>query len=176
MTTNDPAQQLQGTQEFQDLTVQGEVKAGSLNVSGQATVTALKVTGTATIQNLVVTTAKVTGDLTVGGHIISAGDAPTITAGPAVCAGATATIGGTDTAGLITLVTPAGCSANGKLATVTFNKHFGSTPRVSLTPGNALAIGAYVDSDATSTTSFDIATPNATQTSTTYKWYYQAIQ
>ncbi len=139
----------------------------------------INITGNATIKNLVVTDNLTTTQLTVNGHIISGGGAPTVSLGADACSGSSVSVSGTDTAGLITLTTGAGCTADGKLATVSFNKAFGATPRVTLTPASADAasVKSYVDSGSATTTNFSIATSSSSLNgSTVYKWYYQVIQ
>jgi len=139
----------------------------------------INVTGTLTAKNLVVTNNLTTAQLTVNGHIISSGGAPTVTVGGGACTGTTASISGTDTAGLITLTTGSDCNATGNLATLTFNKPFGATPRVTLTPASADAasVKSYIDSDAATADKFSIATQTTSLSgSAVYKWYYQVIQ
>lgn len=151
----------------------------SLNVSGTTTLSDLKVTGSATIASLTVTNNLITAALTVNGHIMTGGGAPTITAGLATCVSPTATISGTDTAGLITVTTNSGCTNSGDIAKITFNQAFTAAPRVTLTPANAnsASLKTYVNSDTITPASFTIATPTSTiNGSTIYKWFYQVIQ
>jgi hypothetical protein len=79
-----------------------------------------------------------TGNLTVGGHIISTGSAPASVVGN-VAAGATFTAGSTDTAGQITT---AGADTT---VTVTFHTAFANAPQVVISAGNhaaAVAVAA----------------------------------
>lgn len=126
-----------------------------------------------TVQNLVVT-----ADLTVNGHIVSGGSAPTIAAGTAACTTPTVSIAGTDTAGIITVTTGTGCAATGKLAAITFATAFGAAPKVTLTPALAASatLQSYIDSATIATTAFDLNTGTAPADATTYKWFYQVIQ
>jgi len=126
-----------------------------------------------TVQNLVVT-----ADLTVNGHIISGGSAPTIAAGAAACTTPTVSISGTDTSGLITVTTGTGCAANGKLATITFSTAFGAAPNVTLTPAeaNSATLQSYIDNATIATTTFDLDTGTTPASSTTHKWFYHVIQ
>jgi hypothetical protein len=135
----------------------------------------LDVNGTLNVVGL----ATFASSITVNGHIISGGSAPTIAAGTAACTTPTVSVAGKDTAGLITITTGTGCAGTGKLATITFNTAFGAAPRVTLTPAtsNAVGLGSYVDSGTISTTTFDLGIISATPAnSTTYKWYYHVIQ
>lgn len=145
---------------------------------------------TATIANLTVSKhAEFLGDLVVhgntsvvsilvNGHIITGGGTPTTKTADGVCSDASVTVEGTDTAGLLTVTTPAGCTSSGDIANVTFSKAFDKAPRVTLTPANAnaSALKTYVDSDAITPSSFTLATPTAVDGSKTYRWYYQVLQ
>jgi len=162
-----------------NLSVTGTAQFADLNVSGAATLTSLTVTGSATIHGkLTVLDSIETTSITVNGHIISGGSAPTIVAGTTACTAPAVSVAGTDTAGTITVTTGTACAGAGKLATVTFANAFGAAPRVTLTPASSLAAGltTYIDNDTTSTTAFDLSTNTAPANSTTYKWYYQVIQ
>jgi hypothetical protein len=131
-----------------------------------------------------VTNLTVTATLTVNGHIVTGGTAPTIAAGTAACTTPTISIVGTDTAGLITVTTGTGCTVGGKLGTVSFATAFGAAPRVSLTSAtaNAPSLQAFIDSGTISTSAFDLGTgqvsgtPVVAVSSTTYKWYYSVLQ
>lgn len=130
---------------------------------------------TITVANLIVT-----GTLTVNGHIVTGGNAPTIAANDALCTNVTDTIAGNDESGVITLSTSgSGCIKGSKLVTVTFNKPYDTAPRVTLTAGNAgsAALQTFVNSDTISTTSFELdMLPTILNANTTYKWYYQIVQ
>ena len=126
-----------------------------------------------TVQNLVVSV-----NLTVNGHIVSGGSAPTIAAGAAACTTPTVSIAGTDTAGLITVTTGTGCASVGKLAGVTFATAYGAAPQVTLTPAlaNSATLQSYIDSATIATTTFDLNTGTTPTSTTTYKWFYHVIQ
>ena len=151
----------------------------SLNVGGDTTLNNLTVTGNAAAANLTVTGALVTQSLEVNGHITTGGNPPTVAGDLKACSGQSATISGTDTAGLITLTTSSSCAVAGNLLDVTFANAFTKAPNISLTPADAeaAALSTYVNSDTTSTTGFTVSTSAATTGSgKTYKWYYQVIQ
>jgi hypothetical protein len=157
----------------------GSADLSSLNVSGATTLNDLTVTGTATVASLTVTNTIVTEDITVNGHIVTGGTTPTIATGTAACVGSTATISGTDTAGLITITTGTSCPGIGKLATLTFASAYGAAPRVSLTPAGVSAahLYTYIDNKTINSAAFDLDVALGTvNTSTTYRWYYQVIQ
>ncbi len=128
-------------------------------------------------QNVVIANGKT---LTLNGHIITAGTAPTIAAGAAACTTPTVSVVGNDTTGVITVTTGTGCAAGGELGTVTFNSAYGAAPRITLTPATdtAAALPTYIDDATISITTFKLNTPAATVPvdSTTYKWYYHVIQ
>ncbi|MDQ5953679.1 MAG: hypothetical protein QG647_415, partial [Patescibacteria group bacterium] len=125
-------------------TIQGTLNvAGNLNVTGPVTLSSLTVTGDVNIGgNLTVKDISV-ANLTINGHIITAGDTPTIVAGAAAGAEDTiaqipapvATVDGNDTSGTITIVAGAN-TLPGDLVEVTFNSPFSKTPRVVLNAGN----------------------------------------
>jgi hypothetical protein len=130
--------------------------------------------------NMIITVTKlnVTGNITVGGHIITGGTAPSIAAGPAACTTPTLAVNGNDTSGTITVTTGTGCASNGILATLTFNTAFGVAPHVILTPGDSgsLALGAYAKNSTVSTTSFQLGTNATPANSTVYQWNYLVVQ
>ncbi len=172
---NDPSQNMQGTTQFQDVNVQGTLTAANINVTGTATIHNLSVTGSATITNLAVTDLT-TAALTINGHIVTGGGKPVVT--NMTCSGTDVDVDGTDTTGLITVTTPAGCNNDGDIANIAFAKAFTKVPHITISPANANAssLKTYVDSDAITPTSFTIATPTNIDGSKTYKWYYQVLQ
>lgn len=167
-------------------TIQGTLNVvGNLNVSGPTTLASLTVTGDVNIGgNLTVQNVQV-ANITVNGHIITAGNAPVAVAG--VAAGAedilnniaspTVQITGNDTSGTITVVAGANTTAD-ELAKVTFNNPFASKPRVIFSPANrdSTKLGAYYDSNATTNTSFSIMTDQAPQPGKTYTFTYWITQ
>jgi len=123
----------------------------------------------------------VSGTVTAEGHIVTAGNAPTITADSAAACGgtATATLSGDDTAGTVSVTTGSGsCSGTGDLVTVTFSSTYGAAPRVTLTPDSASAqqLGAYNDRSVILSTAFTLATGSTPSPDTTYSWDYQVLQ
>jgi hypothetical protein len=79
-----------------------------------------------------------TGTMT-GPHYASNGSAPTVTVGPAAGTGATATVAGTDTAGVISLVTGAGPST-GLLLTVAYTSSYPTGSVVIVNAANPAAL------------------------------------
>jgi hypothetical protein len=125
-----------------------------------------------------VTALATTGNLTVGGHIISSGSAPTIVAGAAACTAPTVNVTGNDSAGTITITTGAGCAGGGRLATITFAAAFGAIPHATLTAGNgnAQTLGAYTDNSAATTAHFTLDTATGAANTTSYVWNYLVVQ
>jgi len=110
---------------------------GGLNATGPTTIDSLTVTTDALIKgNLTVQGNLSVNNLTVNGHIITAGNTPTAISGLAAGTGATVQIQGNDTAGTITITTGPG-AVSGSLVEVTFAQAYGKAPKVVLTPGNA---------------------------------------
>ncbi|HEV8189515.1 MAG TPA: hypothetical protein VGP83_17300 [Pyrinomonadaceae bacterium] len=127
------------------------------------------------------------GNLTITGHIISGGVAPTIAIAAGAGSGASCTISGTDSAGIITLTTGTGPTAAVTQLTVTFHTAYGSSPLplVMLSPG--LTNGTYTIATTSlaptqqpwvslSGTAFQlVANSSALAASTTYQWQYLII-
>jgi hypothetical protein len=138
----------------------------SMNVSGNVTVGGtLTVTGLASV-----------GSLLVNGHVITAGATPAVEAQAAAGTGASVTISGNDTAGVITIVAGSDPGAD-NLAKIIFNKAYGKAPEVALTPvGKGSAkLQAYIDGATTSAFMVGAAgdVPVAGQT---YTFNYHTLQ
>ena len=136
----------------------------SLNVTGEATLGSLTVTGS----------AKFAGNIIVGGHIITQGDAPQADVDEASGTGAAASIEGNDTAGSLSLT--AGTDiAPGKAIKVTFNKPFTNKPVVQLTPANdsAAKIKYFVEATADG---FQITFIDQPEAGVTYKLNYWTVE
>lgn len=106
----------------------------SVNIVGN-----LSVGGTLSVRNFQASSLTSDTTLTIGGHIITRGNAPGATAGPGVGSGGTVSISGNDASGTIAVNTGVG-AAGGLLATITFTRAYSSTPHVVVTP-----IGNYVN-------------------------------
>ena len=182
--TNNTTSMLQGTglSIAGDTLLDGKVDiTGALNVNGLTTLTDLVVTGNATITGTLTVNNIIANNLTINGHIITAGNTPTVTVGTA--AGTSdpqnnipspqVSIEGNDTAGTITIVAGANTTA-GTVAEVAFSTPFAKTPEVVLSPSNqeASVVGIYRDA---STGTFKVILKNPPTTGSTYKVGYFVI-
>jgi hypothetical protein len=158
---------------------------GSLNVSGGTTLNDLTVNGNTvfngnlSVQNITV------ANITINGHIITAGNTPTATIGtgagtadlPNNIPAPQVTIEGNDTSGTITIVAGAN-TVDGELAKVTFTNPFGAKPRIVFSPANrdSAKLGAYYDSSLTTNNSFSIMADQAPQAGKTYTFTYFIVE
>ncbi|HEX7259458.1 MAG TPA: hypothetical protein VF272_00830 [Candidatus Saccharimonadia bacterium] len=113
--------------------------AGNINARGSATVGGnLSVSGTFAAGTISAQTLTISQTLTVNGHIVSGGSAPSISATTRIGGGGVASISGNDTAGTISITTGTtpncGPSGNGQWATISFSRPFSSVPKVVLSP------------------------------------------
>lgn len=134
-----------------------------------------------TVTALMPTTAGVPATVSANHFVSKDGATPTVTVGGGLGTGATASIAGTDTRGVLTITTGAAPSAAGLVATVTYTSAFtGAAPRLVISPNNdtaaALSGGSQVYLDAFQLASWNIRCGSvALAASTTYKWLYHAI-
>lgn len=113
------------------LTVNNSVNIAS-NLSVGGTVSAATLSGRSIVS---------TSTITVGGHIVTAGLAPSLSGGVSLGSGGTLTISGNDAAGTVAINVGVGMSSGGIVANVTFRTPYSTTPHVVITPiGN---IGTY---------------------------------
>lgn len=93
----------------------------------------LAVGGTLTTRTFQANNLTSENTLTVGGHIVTAGLAPSVGRGPATGSNGTVSISGNDTSGTVAVNTGTG-AGNGLLAQVAFRTSFAATPRVVVSP------------------------------------------
>lgn len=107
----------------------------NVNITGNAAIG-----GTLSVRNFQASSLTSDTTLTIGGHIISRGNAPTVTVGGGVGQNGTVSIGGSDAAGTVAVNTGVGASG-GIVANVRFARAYSATPRVVVT-----AVGAGLGS------------------------------
>lgn len=184
--------QVGGTAALTDLTVSGASSLAQLSVSKNLSVTgtaaiqgaatiagSLQVNGTGTFSGafsapqITTSSFQLNGDLVLTHHITAGGPTPGRSTGTALGSGGTATVGGSDTSGSVTINTgsspPAGC-----FITVNFNQHYNATPHVLVTPVGSAAGGLdyYVNR---STTSFSICDATAPPAGSSFGFDYFVV-
>lgn len=176
-----PGITVSGTSNFEDIQVANNLSiAGSAAVQGNMSVQGeLTVSGTASFGGpisapaLNIDNLTLASDLTLNRHISTGGGTPNVTPGGAVGSGGTVSIGGSDTAGTVTINIGGGPVA-GVMANVTFVNGFGRTPHVVITPigSGASTLGYYI----TRTQSgFSIATSTAPPAATSFSFDYIVV-
>jgi cytoskeletal protein CcmA (bactofilin family) len=180
-----------GTLSIPSITVGGQATVGQLGVNGglnvggdttlqgQLTVQKnLAVTGSASfgslnVSSLALTTLQLKGDINLNQHIVTSGGVPGRTNGTALGSGGSASVGGSDTAGTVTINTggspPAGC-----FITVNFAKGFSNTPHVVISPSNSQAAGLQYYTNR-SNSGFSVCTANVPAASSTYIFDYVVV-
>lgn len=137
VTVEGPAR-LQGTVTIsQLLTVDNNV-----NISNN-----LSVDGTLSASQIRTSDLVSRGKIKAGGHIISGGGKPTVSPGPALGSGGTASISGNDTAGTVQ-VSASQFTEGGIVARVNFRNTYPSTPYIAVTSVDRTAGDVYVQRNA----------------------------
>ena len=130
----------------------------------------------ATIGTLTVTSsAEFKSDITIDGHIITAGGQPTSQAQAAAGGSAYVAVDGTDTTGTITITTGSS-PTSGDLAKIIFSKTYGHSPHIVLSASNDKAAGLRFFKGNTSTTDFMFNALDTPQANTTYTFDYFIAQ
>ena len=140
-----------------DLAVQGAVTiAKSLQVNGGGTFS-----GALSSPQITTTNFQLNGDLVLTHHVIAGGPSPNLTRGSALGGGGTASVGGSDTAGSVSINLGSGPSA-GCFATIEFATKYNSPPHVLLTPvgSSAAVLDYYVTRTSTSFSICDASVPS----------------
>lgn len=116
-------------------------------------------------------------DLAITGHIITTGSAPGVAVGADIgTSPGTPTISGNDTAGQVTIISGTSPTADGAMATITFNAAYAVAPKgVVLTPLNAdsVAAGVFVTNIGTSSLTVRFHTPADGKS---YQYSYLIVQ
>jgi hypothetical protein len=100
----------------------------NVNVSGN-----LAVGGTLSVGALHISSGTIDSNLTIGGHIITRGSAPSVSRGSATGSNGSVSISGNDASGTVAVNAGTG-AGNGMVATVTFRNRYNITPHVVVTP------------------------------------------
>jgi hypothetical protein len=158
------------------LNVSGNITGGSLTVTGAATVVSLHVTGDTTIDGTLTVGSVVTADITINGHVITAGNAPVATAAVAAGTGATVSVDGNDTAGTITVTTGADGIAAGDLADIAFSKVYAKAPRIIMSGQDDNSVNARIFPSGKTSGGFSLSAGQALSPSTTYTFDYFIAQ
>lgn len=179
-SVNLPGLTVSGTSSFDQIQANKLSVNGDVGVNGTLSVQAnLSVAGGGTFggqvsaPRLVVQDLQLSGNLTFTRHIDAGGPTPGISKGTALGSGGTASVGGTDTAGTVSISTGGGPGA-GCFATVTFSASFGGTPHVTITPVGSAAGGLnwYINR---SSSSFSVCTANPAPAGANFAFDYIVI-
>lgn len=171
-----------GSTSLNSLAVNGDASAASLNLSQNLTVVgstrlqgpvtmdqlltvnnnvsvigSLSVGGTLSARNFQASSLTSDTTLTIGGHILTRGSAPGISAGGGVGSSGTVSISGNDAAGTIAVNVGVG-AVSGTLAQVSFRAQYGNTPKVVVTPVGRSAGNFYINR---TTSGFSIVSSSA---------------
>lgn len=152
-----------------DGSVQGQFNIqGNLSVTGSATFS-----GAVSVAQLTVGSLDLSGTLTFTHHITAGGTTPSRSYGSALGSGGSASIGGSDTAGSISINTGSSPSI-GCFVTITFSTPFNATPHIVVTPigSSAAGIQYYVNR---STTSFSVCSASTPPASASFGFDYIAF-
>lgn len=177
---NLPGITVSGTSSFDQIAANKAVIAGDATVQGTLSVQKnLTLAGGATFggpisaPQITAQSIHLTSDLNITRHIDAGGPTPGKTDGTALGAGGTSSVGGTDTAGTVTINT-GGSPSVGCFVTINFANKFNSTPHVVITPvgSAAAALNYYINRN---TTSFSICTTNAAPPGQNFAFDYIVI-
>ena len=161
---------------FSVVNVSGNTSTQSLTVSGAATVGSLQVVGSATVGSLTVSgMAQFNGGITVNGHVVTGGNAPTVQVQGSAGSGAVVTISGNDTMGTVVIVTGSSPVA-GDITKVVFSQAYGAPPRVVMSPSNDKAAGLRYFRGITDVNSFMLNFIDNPVANTTYQYDYFVAQ
>lgn len=177
---NLPGITVSGTSTFDQVQANRLAVAGDTSVQGtlsvQRNITAVggaSFGGAISAPQLNVQTLQLGGDLSINRHINAGGPTPSATNGTALGIGGTASVGGTDTAGTVTINTGSSPGV-GCFLTVTFATKFNGTPHVIITPVGSAATGLnyYINR---SSAAFSICATNAAPDGQSFAFDYIVI-
>lgn len=144
-----------GTARFQGQAVFSQLTTinNNLNVAGS-----LSVGGSFASKTFEASDLRAGQVLSIGGHVITEGSPPSMIEGStALGSGGTASVNGTDTAGIVAVNIGTGSGA-GLIGSVTFNRAYSETPSVVVSPVGHPMPGLYVNR---TTTGFTVSTSSA---------------
>jgi hypothetical protein len=129
--------------------------------------------GPVSAPQLTAQTLQLTNDLQITKHIDAGGGSPSKSDGTALGSGGTASLGGTDTAGTVTINT-GGSPAAGCFVNVSFAIKFSGTPHVVVTPIGSGGAGLAYYVNRTSS-GFSICTATPAPTGQSFSFDYMVI-
>jgi hypothetical protein len=134
-----------GTSKFQGAVVMSQLLTvnNNVNIAGS-----LAVGGVLTVNSFHTASLVVDSTITVGGHVITSGSRPGVSAGGAVGSNGTVSISGNDASGTVAVNTGVGASS-GIVANITFHSKYSNTPHVVVTAVGSGAVDVYVNRSAT---------------------------
>jgi hypothetical protein len=135
----------------------------TLNVSGNTKLNNLTVSGSAVFK----------GNITINGHIITAGETPTY---DVLIGGITVSISGNDTAGSIVITTGGTQITQEELAKVIFSQSYGAAPRIILSAQNKQSAEADIYPSNKQANKFTLASSTPLKANTTYKLDYFIVE
>ncbi len=141
------------------------------NANGDSFLTADTATNTLTVAG----DSVFQGNITVSGHVITAGEAPNAAIQAAAGAGATCVVTGNDSSGTITITAGSDSLSEGDTCVLTFSKPYTGTPRPLVSPLNksSAEAGPYASADSNTLTLSFAQAPVAGQT---YSFNYWNVQ
>ncbi len=175
----DPTNYVQngGNATLTDLTVTGTGDFANLNVSGPATLSSLTVTGSTSLASLTVTgSAQFDGNITVDGHIITAGGQPVATIQSAAGTSATAIVSGDDTTGTISITTGSSGLTAGDLVNIAFSKSYTAAPHIVISGDNGVSASSFMYPTGKTLTGFQLHMDSTPKPNTTYMFDYFIAQ
>lgn len=179
-SVNLPGLTVSGTSSFDQIQTNKLSVSGDAGINGTLSVQSnLSVAGGGTFggalsaPRLTVQELQLSGNLTFTKHIDAGGPTPGISKGSALGSGGTTSVGGTDTAGTVTIST-GGSPGAGCFATVSFTSNFSGTPHVVVTPVGSAAGGLswYINR---SSSNFSVCTSSPAPSGANFAFDYIVI-
>jgi hypothetical protein len=167
----DPSPGVQGSSSnFEELNVSGNAALNRLRVNNVTVDGSIGVAG-----DLRVAGNTNVGQITIDGHIVTQGNAPSITLQNGSGEGATASLSGNDTSGVVSITLGNDATAD-KLIKITFSTHFNGDPRIVVTPVGRESAKALPYVDYANNTEMTLGVAQVPTQGTTLKYTYQIMQ